>query len=134
MVTRKVTYLDLLFLKLDLDVFIVDFAVLADVLLQLLEHALHILRWTEAKNTGLELIEGNQNGNSFLLSLILVHCGARTFLIMFFQLFLNQGTNCGLSSINLILLLLFLVLKTVALKHEIDLPVRLLEDLSQPVH
>lgn len=43
MMTTKVTYLDLLFLKLYLDVFIVNFAVLADVLLQFLEHALHIL-------------------------------------------------------------------------------------------
>jgi hypothetical protein len=58
LVIKKVdlTYLDLLFLKLDLDILIVNFTVLANVLLQFQEHTLHVFRWVEPKNSRLELI------------------------------------------------------------------------------
>lgn len=84
------TYLDLLFLKLDLNVLVVDLAILTDVLLQFLEHALHILRWVESENSRFQLIKSNQDRNSFLLSLILIRATNLGFLIMLFKFFLNQ--------------------------------------------
>lgn len=100
-------------MKLDLDVLVVDLAVFLDVAAQLLEHALHVLRWVETEDTWFKLIKSDQYW--YVIILIGIDQFGNSFLIVLFELLLDQLTNRTLATLDLILFLLLFVLKTVSL-------------------
>lgn len=93
------------------------------------EHVDEIGRWEENKLTRDELLE---------VTVVDKACvGDRTvhlLLVTIFDFTLNQGLDRLSLPIDVSLLLLFLVLKTVALEHQADLPLGLLKNLCEPVH
>ena len=93
------------------------------------EHVDEVGRWEENKLTRNELLEVTVV-NKACVGDLTVHL----LLITIFDFTLNQGLDRLPLSIDVSLLLLFLVLETVALEHQADLPLGLLKDLCEPVH